>query len=150
MIGTKKEIIDFLLEQDKEKKFEIKEVKKKRTLNQNSYYYKLLNELSNKLKIPSEELHFEYIKRSSPFIDILIPKEADTRVFEYYEIRNTIEKQNKLFKVVRVFTSSHLLNTIEMGILLDNLIEDCKENGINTITPEELAKMRSLERNMKK
>lgn len=149
MIGTKNELIKYLLEQDDTKKYEVKEFKKKRTLNQNAYYHLLLNELSQKIGVPSTELHFEYIKRSSPFIDILIPKEADTRAFEYYEVRNTIEKQNKLFKVVRVFTSSHLLNTIEMGILLDNLIEDCKENGISTMTSDELAKMRSLEKSIK-
>lgn len=149
MIGTPEEISKYLWKLDKEKKYEVKEFKKKRTLNQNSYYYLLLNELAQKERIPSTELHFEYIKRSSPFIDILIPKEADTRAFEYYEVRNTIEKQNKLFKVVRVFTSSHLLNTIEMGILLDNLIEDCKDNGISTMTPEELQKMRSLEKSVR-
>ena len=42
---------------------------------------------------------------------------------------------------------SSLLDTSEMGILLDNLIEECKLQNIETMTPEELEKkMRSLER----
>jgi hypothetical protein len=35
-----------------------------------------------------------------------------------------------------------------MGILLDNLIEECKLQGIDTITPDELSKIRSLEERM--
>jgi hypothetical protein len=33
-----------------------------------------------------------------------------------------------------------------MGILLDNLIEECKLQGIETMTPDELAKLRTLEK----
>lgn len=145
MVGTKNEIIKYLLEKDDLKKYEIKEFNKNRTRNQNSYYYKLLNELAKKMKIPSKELHFKYIKECSPFVEVLIPIEADTRSFEYHETKKILEKDNKQFKVVKIYTASHLLDTIEMGILLDSLIEDCKDQGINTITPEELAIMRNLE-----
>ena len=62
MIGTPKELIIKMLELDQEKQYELKEHKKKRTLNQNSYYWELLNKLSKKMRIPSEELHFELIK----------------------------------------------------------------------------------------
>lgn len=149
MIGNKNKIINWILEKNDTEIFEIKKYIKKRTLKSNAYYYSLLNQLSTKLKIPSEELHFEYIKRSSPFIEVLIPIEADSRVFEYYEIKKYIEKDNKQFKIVKIYTASHLLNTVEMGMLLDNLIEDCKDNGISTMTPEELSKMRSLEKSVK-
>lgn len=52
----------------------------------------------------------------------------------------------KEFKVIMVYVGSSLLDTSEMGILLDNLIEECKLQNIETMTPEELEKMRSLER----
>lgn len=37
MIGTKKEIIDYLLDKPNNKKYEIKEKRNKRSLNANSY-----------------------------------------------------------------------------------------------------------------
>ena len=37
MVGNKKKIINFLLDKDDNKEFEVKEYTKKRTLNQNSY-----------------------------------------------------------------------------------------------------------------
>jgi hypothetical protein len=144
--GTVKKLIPKMLELDQDKIYELKEYKEKRTLNQNSYYWKLLNELSNKLKIPSTELHFELIKKSCPFEEYLVPYEANLRGIEYYIEKGKIERNGKLFKKIRVYVGSSLLDTIEMGILLDNLIEECKLQNIETLTPEELSKMRSLEK----
>ncbi len=149
MQGTIKDLIPQMLELDEDKIYELKEIKKKRTLDQNSYYWQLLNKLSKKLKIPSTELHFELIKKSCPFEEYLVPEASNLRALEYYEERNKIEKNGKEFKVIRVYVGSSLLDTSEMGILLDNLIEECKLQNIETMTPEELAKMRSLERGRK-
>jgi hypothetical protein len=145
MIGKPLQIITYLYSQDKDKQFEIKEHKKKRTRNQNSYYWELLNQLSKKLRIAPEELHFELIKKSCPFSEFLVPDEADLRAIEYYEERGKLKKNDKLYKIIRVYVGSSKLDTTEMGILLDNLIEECKLQGIETMTPEELAKMRALE-----
>lgn len=142
MIGTPKYLIKKLLELPEDKEYEIKEHKKKRTLDQNSYYWVLLGKLSQKLRIPQEELHFELIKRSCPFTEILVPDEADLRVIEYYEERGKITKNNKLFKIIRVYVGSSKLDTTEMGILLDNLIEECKLQGIETLPPYELERIK--------
>ena len=123
MIGTVKELIPKMLELPEDKVYELKEHKKKRTLDQNSYYWKLLNELSSKLKIPSTELHFELITKSCPFEEYLVPYEANLRGIEYYIEKGKIERNGKLFKTIRVYVGSSRLDTIEMGILLDNLID---------------------------
>ena len=149
LVGNIKELIPQMLELDNEKLYELKEVKKKRTLDQNSYYWLLLNKLAKKLKIPSAELHFELIKKSCPFEEYLVPEASNLRALEYYEERNKIEKNGKEFKVIRVYVGSSLLDTVEMGILLDNLIDECKLQGIETMTPEELEKMRSLKESRK-
>jgi hypothetical protein len=147
MIGTIKQLIPKMLELDQDKIYEIKEHKKKRTLDQNSYYWVLLGKLSQKLRIPQDELHFELIKRSCPFEEYLVPQEANLRGLEYYTIkRENIQEKGHLFKLIRVYVGSSKLNTTEMGILLDNLIEECKLQNIETITPDELAKLRELEK----
>jgi hypothetical protein len=143
--GTVKKLIPKMLELDQNKIYELKEYKEKRTLNQNSYYWKLLNELSSKLKISSDELHFELIKKSCPFEEYLVPYEANLRGIEYYIEKGKIERNGKLFKTIRVYVGSSRLETVEFGILLDNLIEECKLQNIETMTESELAKMRSLE-----
>ena len=54
--GNKNKLITWLVNQDEDKIFEIKEYKEKRNLSQNAKYYKLLNELALVLKIRIEEL----------------------------------------------------------------------------------------------
>lgn len=63
MIGNALKLIEFLYIQDKDKLYEVKEYKKKRNNNQNSRYWKLINELSLKTKISVEELHFNMLKK---------------------------------------------------------------------------------------
>ena len=149
MIGTIKQLIPKMLELDQEKQYELKEYKKKRTKNQNGYYHELKNQLARKLRISPEEVHFEMIKKSCPFEEYLVPFEASLRGIDYYIEKDTINRNGKLFKTIRVYVGSSKLDTTEMGILLDNLIEECKLQNIQTITPDELAKMRSLERGRK-
>lgn len=145
MIGNKKKIINFLIDKNDDKEYEIKEYNKKRTLNQNSYYYELLGKLSKKMRIPSEELHFELIKKSCPFEDYLVPDEANLRGIKYYEVLNKRKVNDKLFKVIRTYVGSSSLDTIEMGMLLDNLIEECHDQDIETMTPDQIAKLKGLQ-----
>ena len=150
MIGTCKQLIIKMLELDQEKQYELKEHKKKRTKNQNGYYHELKNQLARKLRISPEEVHFELIKKSCPFEEYLVPNEASLRGIRYYEVLAKKQVKDKVFKVIRVYVGTSELDTKEMIILLDNLIEECKEQGIETITPEELAKLRGLENDNKK
>ena len=64
MIGLPKQIINWLLEQKQDKKYEIKEYTDKRSLDQNKYYWKLLGELAKKMRVSPDEIHFEMIKLS--------------------------------------------------------------------------------------
>ena len=52
MIGTSNKIITYLLEQAKDKQFELKEYKQKRSLDSNAYAWVLLGKLQDKLHIP--------------------------------------------------------------------------------------------------
>lgn len=43
-----------------------------------------------------------------------------------------------------MYVGSSSLDTIEMGILLDSLIEECHLQNIETMTPDEIAKLKGL------
>ncbi len=141
MRGKAKQIIDYLFEQDKDKVFEIKECKKKRTLNQNSYYWELLGELSLALRVAPRELHFEMLKKYSQMYQIMIPEEIEPRGIKYFEKKSLIKKNDKLFRIYEVFTPSSELKTKEFAILLDGLIQECNQVGIETLTPNQLKEL---------
>ncbi len=138
LVGNKNKIITWLLNQEENKIFEIKEYKEKRNLDQNSKYYKLLNELALTLKIGVEELHFEMLKNYSVRYQILIPKDIELRGIKYYELKKTIKKDNKLFNIYEVYVPSHELKTDEFAMLLNGLIEECREQNLEVRSPSEI------------
>lgn len=130
MIGNRNKIIQYLVEQDENKQFKIEEYKKKRNLNQNAKYWKLINELALKLKIGVEELHKQMLRDYSVRYEILVPSDYEIRGIEYYDAKSKIKKGDKEFYVYHIYTPSHELKTDEFAILLDGLIQECKEQGI--------------------
>lgn len=136
--GNKNKLITWLVNQDEDKIFEIKEYKEKRNLSQNAKYYKLLNELALVLKIGIEELHKEMLKNYSVRYQVMIPADIELRGIKYYDKKGTIKKDDKLFNIYEVYVPSHELKTNEFAILLNGLVEDCKEQGIDTRSYDEI------------
>lgn len=133
---------------DKEKLYDVKitEYSDKRTKTMNSYYWVLVTQLANVLRTSKDELHAELIKRYSQrdYISLLANiKPSD--YFPYYEYQSTFKHNNNTFRSYLVFKRSSDMNKHEFSILLDGLISECKEVGINTMTPEEIDKLGYLE-----
>lgn len=144
MRGTVKQLIPYMLELDDTKIYEVKEYKEKRNLDQNAKYWKLLNELALTLKIGVEELHFKMLKDYSQRYEILVPKDIKLRGIDYYEKKSKIIRNGQEFIVYQVFTPSHELNTREFALLLQGLCDECKEQGIETLSPNELKKLEEM------
>lgn len=141
MIGNALKLISWLYNQDKDQLFDIKKHKEQRNKDQNSKYWKLLNELALTLKISIEELHFQMLKSYSSRYQILVPPNEKIRGIEYYEKKSKIIKDGKEFNVYYVYTPSHELNTQEFALLLQGLCEECKLQGIETLSPKELEEL---------
>ena len=143
MIGNKRQCVDWLLETEADL-FEVNIYKSKRNKKQNDRYWTLLNKLAKKVKIGVGKLHFEMLKSYSVSYEILIPEDIKIRGIEYYEKKSTIIKNGKKFTVYHVFTPSHELKTDEFAILLDGLIQECKQQDIDTRSPEEIERDKQL------
>ena len=137
MIGNKKQCIDWLLETEADI-FEVNIYKKQRNKDQNAKYWKLLNELAKKIRMSVDKLHFEMLKSYSVRYEILVPRETSLRGIEYYEKKSTIKKNDKYFNVYHVYTPSHELKTDEFAILLDGLIHEAIQQGIDVRSPIEI------------
>ena len=137
MIGNKKQCIDWLLETEADI-FEVNIYKKQRNNDQNAKYWHLLNKLAKKIRMSVDKLHFEMLKNYSVRYEILVPRETSLRGIEYYEKKSTIKKNDKYFNVYHVYTPSHELKTDEFAILLDGLVQECEQQGIETRSPSEI------------
>lgn len=146
MIGNAIKIIQWLYNKDKDELYEIRKYKKQRNKEQNKKYWKLIGEMSLKTKLGTEEIHFNMLKSYGQRYEILVPSESHIRGIEYYEQKSTIKKNGKEFNVYHVYTPSHELNESEFAILLQGLCEECKQLGIDTRSPDEIAIDEQLDR----
>lgn len=150
MIGTKKQVIDWVLENEATL-YQIDKYKSKRNKKQNDKYWELINQLSRKIKISVSEIHFNMLKTYSPRYEILVPENTELRGVEYYEKKSKIKKGDKYFIVYHVYTPSHELKTDEFAILLQGLIEECQSQDIETRSPSQILMEENFyERNMER
>ena len=62
MLGSPIKLIEWLYNQDKNKIFEIKEIRKKRSLTSNAYAWELITQLANVLRISKEDLYLKMLE----------------------------------------------------------------------------------------
>lgn len=143
MIGNSQEIMGWLWGKDREQLFEIKEYKKKRSLNANSYCWVLLQKLADKLNTTKEELYRKYIKEKGIFRTITIDNQAVSTFIHLWEekglgwICEVLNENDTTTDLIAYYgTSSY--NTSQMAHYVDYIVEECKLQGIETMTQEEL------------
>ena len=142
---------DFVLKMKAEKKYraELKECGDHRSLDQNGYFWALCGKLSAVLKIPPEEIYQNYIKDVGGNYEVTpIKAEAVERWIKIWQgkgigfiAEDLGESKIPGYHNIQNFFGSSTYDKAQMGRLLDMLIADCKENGIETLTPEEIRRL---------
>lgn len=139
MVGTANRLITWLLEQNKDKKYEVKEYSEKRGLKANAYYWELVNQLANVLRTSKEELHFQLLQRYGQSEIISAVDKIDVKpYFKYYSEAGESILNGKTFKHYKVYKGSSEMTKKEMSILIDGLVSECKDQDIETKTPAEI------------
>ena len=134
MIGTPEEISRYLWQLDKDKKYEIKEYKEKRSLNSNAYAWKLITELGNVLRKSKEEVYLQKLKDyGQSEIVSMLSSISPSGYFKYYEEFGKGTIRGKEFTHYKIFKGSSEFDSREMSIFIDGIVQDCKEVGIQTL-----------------
>ena len=144
--GTIKDIIPKLLNLPSEViyDFKIEEHKEKRSLNANAYAWVLITKISNVLRASKEEIYFLMLKRYGVSEVVSILSNIDvTGYFKYYEEFGKSVLNNKEFTHYKIFKGSSEYNTKEMSILIDGIVSEAKTLDIETMTPDQLAILKS-------
>lgn len=128
---------------------EIKEYKKKRSLDANSYMWVLVSKIAEALKTSKEEVYIEVLKRYGCREPQLLSVVADA-VDMIYRATNghcvevgESELKGKTFKHLAILIGSSQYDSKAMATLIEGVIADAKELGIETMTPKEIELMLS-------
>ncbi len=150
MIGTPKEISMYLWQLDKDKQYELKEYKKRRTLDANSYCWVLCKSIADELRITKEEVYRKAISEVGKFEILPIKDEAVDTFINAWTSKGIgwvceIFNKSKLDGYINViaYYGSSIYNTKEMAILIDYIVQEAKDLKIETMTPDELLNLKN-------
>ena len=144
-------ILDFVanLDEDKAYVLSIDKTKQNRSNDANRYFWELIGQLSEKINIPPEEIYRSYIKDIGGNYEVVpIRDDAVETWIKNWKSKGVgwqcdILGDSKLrgYKNVICYYGSSTYDTRQFSRLINFCIEDCKEQGIETMTPSELALM---------
>ena len=131
---------------------EIKPVKRKRSLNANAYFYHLISLIAEKLKTSVDEVHNKMLSRygypeivNGKLVMVSLDEKADPNQLEGIHLKSTghitINSHGDKWIDYIFMRGSHTFNTVEMAHLIDGVISEAQELGIDTMTPDEKARM---------
>lgn len=133
--------------QDNKLNVEVKKWYKKRSLNSNNYAWELITQIGDIVRASKEEIYLEMLKRYGQSQMISVLEEIDVSKFlKYYEEAGKSILNGKTFKHYKVYTGSSEMDTKQMSILIDGIVSEAKELGIETMPP---AKLKALKESWK-
>lgn len=148
MIGTQKQLITWLLEQDNTKQYEIKEHKQKRSLDSNAYCWVLCDKIAKELSkdgtiITKEKIYQDAILQIGTFEPMIVEEKAFenfNRIWQKQGLGFLVQEVSRKDKCVKVhcYYGSSTYNSKEMSLLINLLVELAKSLNIETKSDAEI------------
>ena len=146
MQGTAMQCIAYLTNLDPTKRYEVKEVRKRRSMTQNAYYWTLLNKLAHKLGMPESELHLNMLREwgvcEVMSVSLRVPLHD---YFRYFDVLRVDWEAGEERRIIKVYKGSSQMDSTEFTHLINGMREECIAQGIDVMTPEEIARLRFIE-----
>ena len=140
--------------------------RRKRSLDANSYYWSLLTKLAEVAGISKNRAHNMMLRRYGTLVEVdgdliyvVVPDNDEGERMaleaETFHIKPTSQvktaNDGSSFRTYLMLRGSSTYDTAEMSTLINGLVEECKDLGIETMTPQELERMMALyEQNRRK
>lgn len=132
---------------------EIRKHRNRRSLSANAYFHVLVNRIAAETggsdEAVKKRLVLEYgaLARDKDGLTVgfKVPASVDVdTIYPYVKCFDMREEGGKLFGCYLVYKQTHLMDTKEMARLIDGAIEDAQSLGIETDTPEQIARYKAL------
>jgi hypothetical protein len=147
LVSDKKTVQEFVLSlADMVYQCTIKPFKAKRSLNANNYSWLLSDQLADALKISKEDCHFLMLKHYGQKTVVSVIEEGREileKAADYLEQFGESEMNGKTFYHYKIWKGSHNFDSREMAIFIDGIVTECKEQGIQTETPDEIERIKT-------
>ena len=124
-------------------KYELSEIKKKRSITQNAYLWELVSKLADALRISKDEVYEQMLWSYGQTIILPMLSEINPAGwFKYYKEFKRSMAKGREYTYWKIAKGSSEYDKEEMAILLDGVIMECHQLGIETMTPEEISRLK--------
>ena len=128
---------------------EVKKYHKKRSLNANEYMWVLCTKIADVLRTSKDEVYEGMLNRygvlyqdDDGYITITVKSEVDMTKIEGHWKYYATSRDGK-FKSYLMIKGTSKYDTKEMAHFIDMVVDEAKELGIETATPDELERMKT-------
>lgn len=119
---------------------EAKKHRNKRSLDANAYAWKIITEIADSLRRNKDEVYQDKLFEYGQVMMVPTKKgEKPDGFFKYYRFFQDGILNGKECDWYKVAKGSSEFDSREMGIFIDGIVQDAKELGIVTDTPEQIA-----------
>lgn len=122
----------------------IEKYSESRTLKANAYLWVLVTRIANALRESKEDIYLDMLKAygqgGAVSVEAKFANDFE-RTYKYREYLGESELKGKVFKHYRFWVGSSEYSKDEFAILLDGVIQEAKNLGIETRPQEEIASM---------
>lgn len=139
---------DFRHQYDKLKDCDVEVIIEKysdnRSLKSNAYLWNLVGKIANALRESKDDIYLDMLKSygqgGAVSVEARFANDFE-RTYKYHEYLGESELKGKLFKHYRFWVGSSEYNRDEFSILLDGVVREAKNLGIETRSQEEINSM---------
>lgn len=125
----------------------IKKHRSLRSLDANAYAWLLINKIAESISPPmnKQEVYLLMLRRYGQGGQISIQTsqfDSIIREFDYHKVVGTGTANGREFTHADVLVGSSKYNTKEMATLIDGIVQEARDLGIDTDTPEQIARFK--------
>ena len=150
LVTTKSAISGFEQFKDKELMVKVDKFSQRRSLSQNAYMWTLLDQIGIKIGLTKEEVYKNYIKDYGVFEIIPIKNEAANRFIKNWSSKglgwfceDIGESKLKGYTKLIAYFGSSTYTSNEMRRVVDAIVQECGELGINTMSLSDIMLLRN-------
>lgn len=138
------------IEEDAEYDIEIKKHRRRRSLDANAYMWVLADKIAEKVEATATEIYREAIHDVGVFRYIAVHEDKAKEVQDMWQhfgtgwIAEIEDCSIPGSKNIKLYSGSSSYDTKQMSRLIDYLVNEAKGLNIETMTPDEIAKMKEL------
>ncbi len=132
---------------------EIKKHRKRRSLTANAYFHVLVNKIAAVQGLGNDEVKTQLVCEygvlakddDGTTVGFKLPASVDvSTIYPYVKCFDTRTEGGKEFRCYLVYKQTHLMDSKEMARLIDGAVYVAQELGIETDTPDQLARFKAV------